>query len=218
MQPQPRALSALPCLALHCAPLQVPSDQDIADLLSALNDASTAAPGGLYAAALPAEDAVPQQAQHEQQHKQAGGPEGDAQPAARTQQTGAAEGSSAGKVRAVCATMRTALEQLDPVGGGWVGGAAGWWLDARPFGQAGGWAGGQVSEPPHKYLGLLLHAHPTHSIPSLLQARYLRAILTSHAKCGDLEAALAAVKQAKEEALQVGRHEGRRAGGQNGQV
>lgn len=37
-----------------------------------------------------------------------------------------------------------------------------------------------------------------------LQARYLRAILTSHAQCGQLGAALALVKRAKEEELQVG--------------
>ena len=34
-------------------------------------------------------------------------------------------------------------------------------------------------------------------------ARYLRAILTSYAKCGQLEAALRLVKEAKEEALAV---------------
>ena len=36
------------------------------------------------------------------------------------------------------------------------------------------------------------------------QARYLRAILTSLAKCGQLEAALSLVQEAKEEELQVG--------------
>lgn len=41
--------------------------------------------------------------------------------------------------------------------------------------------------------------------PPPWQARYLRAILTSHARSDDLEAALAAVKEAKEEALQASR-------------
>ena len=40
--------------------------------------------------------------------------------------------------------------------------------------------------------------------PVYLQARYLRAILTSLAKCGQLEAALSLVQEAKEEELQVG--------------
>lgn len=50
------------------------------------------------------------------------------------------------------------------------------------------------ADPPHPTL-----PHPAH----LPQARYLRAILTSHAKCGQLEAALALVKAAKEEQLAV---------------
>jgi hypothetical protein len=45
---------------------------------------------------------------------------------------------------------------------------------------------------------------PTHTPPPQLpQVRYLRAILTSHAKCGELEAALSLIKRSKEAELQV---------------
>lgn len=46
------------------------------------------------------------------------------------------------------------------------------------------------------------HAHSSLPLPRL-QARHLRAILTSLAKCGQLEAALALVQAAKEEELAV---------------
>jgi hypothetical protein len=83
---------------------QVAADQDLADLLSTLRDHSTAGPGGLYAAALPPQPPLlPNDGG-------AGPAEGEA--AAEGQATG--EGG-AGKVAAVCATVRAALQQKDEV-------------------------------------------------------------------------------------------------------
>ncbi|KAL4420046.1 hypothetical protein ABPG77_007485 [Micractinium sp. CCAP 211/92] len=140
---------------------QVSGDPDIADLLSALEEGSTTAAGGLYAAALlpsPADNRAQQPQQPEAQQTGEGlaaellpaaGSQGGEQGPAGSKQTG----GESGKVRAVCSAVRRALQSRDP-------------------------------------------------------ARYLRAILTSHAKSGDLEGALAAVKEAKEEALQVRRAAG----------
>lgn len=93
----------------------------------------------------------------------------------------------------------------------WVGGAGamGWWCRVGLCWGRG--AGGRAVQagimhacppPPHSPGAfLLLYTRPR--TPSPLQACYLRAILTSHAKSGDLEGALAVIKQAKEEALQA---------------
>ncbi|KAL4852847.1 Elongator complex protein 1 [Chlorella vulgaris] len=119
---------------------QVPSDQDLADLLSALSEADTAAPGGLYAAALPPAPTPPPPAAA-----------AEAEPAGAPSPPQADAGSAAqgaGKVAAVCRAVRAALERRD-------------------------------------------------------QVRYLRAILTSHAKCGELEAALSLIKRSKEAELQA---------------
>ena len=97
------------CPASSPAP-QVAGDQDIADLLSALDEGSTAAPGGLYAAALPAAPA-----------DEAAGGSGLATgvPAAESEgeaaAAAAADRASSGKVAAVCAAVRGALERRDRV-------------------------------------------------------------------------------------------------------
>lgn len=105
--------------------LQVPGDQDIADLLSALEEGSTAAAGGLYAAALPpspADEGHQQPPLPGEQHQAeplaaaptpAAGTQGGDQGPAGGEQTGA----EAGKVQAVCAAVRQALQSIDPVGG-----------------------------------------------------------------------------------------------------
>ena len=87
------------------SPLQVPGDQELADLLSALEEGSTAATGGLYAAALPQADS--------------------GAPADLGEQQGAAPGG--GKVRAVCEAVRAAVQARDPVsalGTVWAAGRA----------------------------------------------------------------------------------------------
>lgn len=93
--------------------VQVPRDQDIADLLSALDEGSTAAPGGLYAAALPAAPAI-------------GGAAGSGQglqgPAVGDEPEAAAAagaGESGSKVDAVCAAVRAALQRRDKVRRRW---------------------------------------------------------------------------------------------------
>ena len=93
--------------------LQVPGDQDIADLLSALDEASTAAPGGLYAAALPAGGAASSSS------SDAAGADAslaglDASGAAVAAAAGE-QPAAGGKVAAVCAAVRQALEHRDKV-------------------------------------------------------------------------------------------------------
>lgn len=152
---------------------QVPGDQDIADFLSALEEASTAAPGGLYAAALPP-------APEEGSGALAAGAAAaaDGQPAE----------AAGGKVQAVCAAVRAALARRDKV---------------RAIG--GGCSVCPGLAAACRWRGTLLLAHPAPACHAPLpQAAYLRAVLTSHAKCGQLEAALLLVKAAKEAALAVG--------------
>lgn len=98
--------------------LQVPSDQDLADLLSALSEADTAAPGGLYAAALPPAPAPSPPAA-----------EAEAEPAVAPSPPQADAGSAAqgvGKVAAVCRAVRAALKRRYQVGAQLRGRGACW--------------------------------------------------------------------------------------------
>ncbi len=104
--------------------VQVPGDQDIADLLSALGPSSTAAPGGLYAAALP-----PHDTDSSRDCEGAGGALPSVLGAAaedhhQQQQEEEAGQGPAGKVQAVCSTVRTALEQRNSVSCCWQPGVA----------------------------------------------------------------------------------------------
>lgn len=107
--------AALPSLT------QVPGDQDIADLLSALDEGSTAAPGGLYAAALPAAPASEEAASSEQ--PASGSAAGEEREAVNG--SAAATGPNDGKVAAVCAAVRAALKRRDKVRGRMLPGTAG---------------------------------------------------------------------------------------------
>lgn len=100
---------------------QVPGDQDIADLLSALDEGSTAAPGGLYAAALPAAPASEGAAGSQQ--AAAGHAAGEEQET--VEGAAAPAGPSDGKVAAVCAAVRAALERRDKVRGRTPSGTSG---------------------------------------------------------------------------------------------
>ena len=100
---------------------QVPGDPDIADLLSALDEGSTAAPGGLYAAALPAAPGSEGAAGSEQAAaRHAAGEEKETVEGAVP-----AAGPSDGKVAAVCAAVRAALERRDKVRGRTPSGTSG---------------------------------------------------------------------------------------------
>ena len=79
--------------------VQVPADADVADLLAALSEGSTAAPGGLYAAALPRSLA----------HEPPVTLSAAAPPPAAAAAAGQA-GEGGGKVEAVCRAVRQALE------------------------------------------------------------------------------------------------------------
>ena len=90
--------------------LQVPGDQDIADLLSALDEGSTAAPGGLYAAALPGGGGAASSNSAAAADPALAGLNAPGAATAAGEQPPAG-----GKVAAVCAAVRQALEQRGKV-------------------------------------------------------------------------------------------------------
>ena len=92
----------------------MPGDQDIADLLSALDEASTAAPGGLYAAALPAGGAASSIISSSAADADAAVAGLDA-PGAGAAVAAGEQPAAGGKVAAVCTAVRLALEQRDKV-------------------------------------------------------------------------------------------------------
>lgn len=197
----PHALPGLPTLPSPPSlppSCQVAGDQDLADFLSALDEGSTAAPGGVYASALPPAAAPASQGEPQAAEAAADAAEptetaaGDAQPPAAA----GAAGAGGSKVEAVCAAFRGAMKRRDEVRCG--GGVA-------SHSSRGGGGGLRSLLAPVGSTLISLATHTVHppTYPPACQAAYLRAILTSHAKCGQLEAALAAVKTRKEAELQA---------------